>query len=122
MCIEHPRLDLYYLALEQEVTLTPEEKVQQLAMCEMLIALLERAFLMYRDQATAIKRAQWEGWNAYMHDWAKRRNFQVLWRELGEQFDEDFVRHMNSIIAAHSDLTSHPERTTSLGTRLAEGA
>jgi hypothetical protein len=112
LCIEHPRLDLYYLALEEEVPLTPEEKVQQLALCEILIAVLERAFLMYRDQATAIKRVQWEGWDAYMHDWAKRRNFRTFWAELGEQFDEDFVRYMNPIVAAQSVLDPSPERTT----------
>jgi len=103
MCIQNPRLDMYYFPLEQEVVLSPEEKIQQHAMCEILIALLERAFLMYRDQATEIKRAQWEGWNAYMHDWAKRANFRRLWSELGEQFDKDFVKYMNSIIEAYSD-------------------
>lgn len=98
LCVENPKLDLYYLPLEQEVALSPDEKIQQYAMCEILIALLERAFLMYRDQATEIKKRQWDGWNAYMHDWAKRQNFRELWSELGEQFDADFVRYMNSII------------------------
>lgn len=112
MCVEHPQLDLYYLPLEQGADLSAEEKIQQHAMCEILIALLERAFLMYRDQATEIKRAQWEGWNAYMHDWARRPNFRALWPELGEQFDEDFFRHMSSIIVEESRAGSQPRASS----------
>jgi hypothetical protein len=102
LCIQHPKLDMYYIPVgSNEVALSPEEKIQQYALCEILISLLERAYLMYRDQSTTIARSQWEGsWNAYMRTWAKRELFRRLWAELGNQFDDDFVNHMNAIIRA----------------------
>ena len=102
LCIQHPRLDIYYIPIgDSEITLSPEEKIQQYALCEVLISLLERAYVMYRDQSTPIARSQWEGsWNAYMRTWAKRETFRRLWAELGNQFDDDFVNHMNATIRA----------------------
>jgi hypothetical protein len=104
LCVQHPRLDLYYIPLDREGAdggLSPEERIQQYALCEILISLLERAYLMYRDPSTPIARAQWEGsWNAYMRTWAKRDTFRRLWAELGNQFDDGFVNHMNAIIRA----------------------
>ncbi|MCI0521881.1 MAG: hypothetical protein L0Z70_16675 [Chloroflexi bacterium] len=108
--VEHPRLDLYYLPLEQPVVLTPEEKIQQYAMFETLVSLLERAFLMYRDQSNRIKQKQWAGWNDYMEDWCKRDNFRALWEILGVQFDGDFEKHMRALMEKHrqqEDIKSH---------------
>ena len=100
LCIQHPRLDMYYIPVESsDVILSPEEKIQQYALCDILISLLERAYLMYRDQSTPIARSQWEGsWSAYMRTWAKRETFRRLWDELGNQFDDNFVNYMNATI------------------------
>jgi hypothetical protein len=60
--IEHPRLGLYDMQLPSDLELGPLERVQQFAMFDILVSLLERAFLMYADESTRIKRRQWEGW------------------------------------------------------------
>jgi hypothetical protein len=98
LCITNPRLDLYYLPFDGKTTLSREERIQQYAMFEILISLMERAFLMYRDQSTEIKKSQWEGWDQYMTHWASRPIFQTLWLRLGDQFAEEFMEHMNQLI------------------------
>jgi hypothetical protein len=89
---------LYDRPIESKIQLTDEQKIRQYAMFEILVSLLERSFLMYRDQSTSIKKAQWEGWNEYMHDYAKRDTFRELWKLRGNEFDKNFTSHMNNII------------------------
>lgn len=111
MCIQHPKLDLYHLPLERDVTLSPEERVQQYALCEILISLLERSFVMYHEQATPRAKSQWEGsWDPYMRDWAEREIFQRLWAELGNQFDDEFVNHMHKYVVAAASRKASQRR------------
>lgn len=97
LCMEHPRLGLYDVALDDDVELDPLETIQQLAMFDILVSLLERSFLMYADQSTRIKRRQWEGWRGYIDDYFANPRFRGLWAERGEQFDTDFVEFMNGV-------------------------
>lgn len=92
LCIDHPELNLYSIALESEVELSPQQKIQQYAMYEVLISLLERGFLMYRDQSTEVKRQQWIGWESYLQNWCKNKSFQDLWYKVdADEYDTDFV-------------------------------
>jgi hypothetical protein len=104
LCIDNPDLDLYYLPLDKRPKLTSEQKIRQYAMFEILVSLMERAFLMYRDQTTRIKKAQWEGWSAYIRDWCGRENFRSLWSILGDQFDENFTNYVNARIQEASGV------------------
>jgi hypothetical protein len=103
LCIQYPEFDLYDLPLEKKVRYTPEQKIRQYAMFEILLSLLERAFLMYRDQSSRIKKAQWAGWNEYMHDYSGRTTFRRLWKLRGKEYDEGFMKHMNAIIDSESE-------------------
>ncbi len=98
-CLQHPELNLYHIPLERKHDLTDIQQIQQYAMFDMLISLMERAFLMYRDQSNKIKKAQWDGWNEYMIDWCNRDDFCKLWEICGDQWDEEFTDHMNALIA-----------------------
>ncbi|MDD8025555.1 MAG: hypothetical protein PHI34_03495 [Acidobacteriota bacterium] len=98
LCIQHPEFDLYDIPLEKKVGLTPEQKIQQYAMFEILISLLERAFLMYRDQSDKIKKTQWKGWSEYMRDYARRETFHHLWKLRGIEYDQDFMDYIDPII------------------------
>lgn len=98
LCIEHPEFDLYYYPVKEEIRLSPKQKIQQYAAFEILVSLLERAFLMYRDQSNDVKTTQWNGWNEYMQGYAQRATFRELWLFLGDQYDIDFIGHMNSYI------------------------
>nr|CBX28143.1 unknown protein [uncultured Desulfobacterium sp.] len=59
-----------------------------------LISILERAYLMYHDQSTDIKKRQWTGWVEYIRDYCRKENFRRRWPTLGPQFDKGFVTFM----------------------------
>jgi hypothetical protein len=98
LCIENPELDLYYLPLEKEVPLSPEQKIKQVALFEILASMMERAYLLYSDQSTHIKKSQWEGWDSYIQIWSKRDIFRRLWKLVGKDFDEDFYTYMDHVL------------------------
>jgi len=104
LCMQYPEFDLYDLPLGKKVKLTSEQKIRQYAMFEILLSLLERAFLMYRDQSSRIKKTQWKGWNEYMHDYAGRATFRRLWKLRGKEYEDDFMKHMNTIIESESGV------------------
>jgi hypothetical protein len=103
LCMDNPELDVYYIPLEGKHELSREQKIRQWAMFEILLSLLERAYLMYQDQSSEIKKAQWFGWDKYMHDYAKRETFRNLWQELSVEYDSSFVEYMNSVIEKVQD-------------------
>jgi len=102
LCITKPRLDLYYIPLQKAPVLSNEERIQQYAMFEILISLMERAFVMYREQSSETKKSQWEGWNQYMIDFVRRPIFKKLWPLLGDQFDVKFMEHMTQLMKSTS--------------------
>ena len=79
LCMEYPELDLYDIPLAREVDLTPEQRLRQYALFDILVSLLERAYLMYSDQSNRIKRRQWKGWENYFRDYAAHPTFRRLW-------------------------------------------
>lgn len=99
LCLQYPELDMYGLPLEDKAALTPQQAIQQYALFEILVSILERAFLMYRDQSTRVKRTQWSGWQEFIADWCARQNFRALWKLLGEGYDREFVAYMEGVMA-----------------------
>jgi hypothetical protein len=115
LCMEHPELDLYDTPLGLEVELTPQQKIQQYAMFDTLISLLERAFLMYRDQSNRVMKAQWsDGWVGYIEDYASRPIFQELWAIRGIDYDRGFMDYLSSLIktAQHGSKVNSPQQST----------
>jgi hypothetical protein len=98
MCIQHPNLDVFDLA-KINYKPTPELHWQELQVFSILIAILERAFLMYKDKSRATRAAQWTGWDAYAKDWASRRNFHAAWDKIKGQFDAGFEKYMASLLS-----------------------
>ncbi|MCB1326503.1 MAG: hypothetical protein H7A21_06165 [Spirochaetales bacterium] len=103
LCIDNPRLDLYYLPLNRKVSLSAEEKIRQLAQFEILVSLLECTYFLYKDQASPIKKSQWEGWDSYIDDWCRRKIFRDLWKKVGHQFESGFCSVINNKLE-RSDL------------------
>jgi hypothetical protein len=98
LCLENPDLDIFDIPREAELPpLTPEQYRRQITIYVILISMFERAYLMYKDQSTAIKRDQWSGWEGYMRDWLSRPSFRKDWAYLTSQFDENFVAFMNKL-------------------------
>lgn len=99
LCLQYPELDLFYIPLSKKKELTAEQKIQKLALFEILIALLERSHIMYADQSTLIKKAQWEGWKSYIQKWAQRKDFREIWSNLATgYYDERFTKYVDDLI------------------------
>src|SRR5437773_1364750 len=77
LAFQNPRLDIGPLPDAEAVTLADMEQKQELALT-ILASLFERVFLMYREQRSAFKRAQWMGWEKYIADYCGRANFKKV--------------------------------------------
>jgi hypothetical protein len=97
-CFEHTRLDISGIQNAQPYELTAEEQKQELIAFSVLLSMFERAFLMYHDQSTEIKRRQWSGWDEYIRGYCKRENFRKAWPILGTTFDSEFQAYMRHFI------------------------
>lgn len=98
LCLQNTDLNIYYVKRNDNVDLTLDQERKQLIIFEILISILERAYLMYEDQNTLIKKEQWEGWNIYMYEWMRQENFKNSWKILGKQWEFNFINHMNKIL------------------------
>lgn len=99
LCFANPRLDIFDIADKQPVgDLTELEKKQELVAFTMLFAIFERAYLMYYDHDDEVKQRQWTGWNDYIIDYCKRRNFRAAWRISGETFDTEYQKFMKETL------------------------
>lgn len=99
LCLERPHLDVFDLpqgAGSDDEASSRERQEQVLFM--ILISILERAYLMYQDQSSEVRRRQWVGWVAYMEGYCRRANFRRFWPRLGPEFDTDFVAFMQALI------------------------
>ncbi|MCA9872611.1 MAG: hypothetical protein KC441_03130 [Anaerolineales bacterium] len=112
LCMENPELDLYDLPLAQNVELSPQQKIRQYAMFEILLSIFERAFLMYRDQSNKTKQRQWSGWDAYIHDYGRRETFRRLWQLRGTEYDVDFIAYIDLVVATCQSETAGEERVS----------
>jgi len=104
MCFEHPELDIFDVPDTAPKVLSDEQAKQELIAFTQLISIFERAFLMYHDQSTKIKIAQWTGWDEYIRHYCQRQNFIYAWEMNGTTFDLDFENYMESIIDANLPL------------------
>lgn len=109
LCRQHPEADLYYYRMSD----APDDEVTlliRLTICETLITIFERAFLLYEGETRAFRKHQWSGWDAFMRDWAAKPRFRELWAVLGVQFDSRFVAYMDRVIHETSEAVAPPDR------------
>ena len=75
--------------------LTAEERIHERQLMFMLIAMYERAFILYSNQSTELKANQWAGWENGLKRWCKSPAFKEAWRQIGEDFDRQYQAHVN---------------------------
>lgn len=80
-------------------TLAPQIPVQQSLVVQIAVNMIETAYFMYEDHHSAFRRAQWDGWEAYLRDWCKHPTFVAMWPEVIEQYDENFQQVVRSVFA-----------------------
>jgi len=107
LCLEYWDLDVFDIPLpEQKKRPTLEQTRKEQILFLILVSILERAYLMYKDQSTEIKKDQFSGWEEYMRAWSSRASFRRSWNQPGfdpQTFDEGFYKYMNSLMEAYRD-------------------
>jgi len=94
LCFQHPQLNIFDIPDETPDKVDTQQLKQELIAFTILFSILERAFLMYHDQSTEIKRKQWSGWEEYIGDYCLRENFRSAWLINGKSFDLDYQSYM----------------------------
>jgi len=94
LCLEHPYLNIFDIQDETPKKLTVEQKKEELILYTMLFSIFERAYLLYSDQNSNIKKKQWSGWDSYIKSYCIREPFLEAWKISGNTFDIDFEKYM----------------------------
>lgn len=98
LCLERPYLNIFDIPDELPKKLTDKQAKEELILFTMLFSIFERAYLLYSDQTSKIKKKQWLGWETYIKGYCNRSNYLKAWEVSGETFDTDFERYMNERI------------------------
>lgn len=99
LCFTHPELDIFEKPDAAPRPLSEEQKKQELIALTMLTSICERAYLMYSDQSTALKRRQWSGWDEFIRGYCQRENFRRALAQTGEGFDLGFQQYIRRVLA-----------------------
>ncbi len=94
LCLERPYLDIFDIPDDTPAKLNDKQKKEELILYTMLFSIFERAFLLYFDQTSNIKRKQWTGWDSYIKSYCTRDAFLEAWKISGATFDTDFESYM----------------------------
>ncbi len=100
LCLANPDLDVADTPRRDITTLSPEQEHRELVIFSILISIMERAYLMYKDKSGRVRRDQWAGWDAYIRDWSGRTNFTSVLPTLRQQFDGEFVNYLDSVVSS----------------------
>jgi hypothetical protein len=98
LCLANPDLDVADTPRRDMAELSPEQRHRELVIFSILISIMERAYLMYKDKSSRIRRDQWTGWDAYIRDWSGRTNFTTVLPTLTQEFDGGFVKYLDSVM------------------------
>lgn len=111
ICIDNPDLNIYHNYASSSIKLDTEQKMKRAAAFEILVSVLERAYLMYHEKRSSVMERQWAGWEAYIEGWARDPRFVEVWQTLGDQYEQQFCRHINSLISG-GKLETDTDRAT----------
>lgn len=98
LCLQHPELDVFDEPLHRDRPPTATERRGEAMMFAILLSVMERSYLMYRDQNDPFKKSQWAGWETYVKSWLGRRNFIEEWEKTKREFDPAFVSYLDGLI------------------------
>ena len=87
--------DLHLFTPEQTPNLSAEQRERMVIIFNMLISLLERAYLLLYEKNMSSKQARrWESWADYMREWCQREDFRKLLPTLLEGEDPEFAEYI----------------------------
>jgi len=96
LCLEYSHLNIFGDLPDLEKKITDSQRKERLIIYEILVCLLERAYLMYQGHNNSIRSKQWNGWVEYINYWFENKNFKESWNDyLNSQYDKGFISFMN---------------------------
>jgi hypothetical protein len=94
--IDNP--DLRLRSQTQTPDLTPEQQERMLLLFDMLVSLLERAYLTaYSERMSAAQRRRWNSWEDYMREWVRRDAFYYRLPQLLKGEDPEFTVYVQRL-------------------------
>jgi hypothetical protein len=106
LCLDHPDLGLAALGLRDDGKLSPNPK--QLYLYSALIQLINRAYVLYRDEPEDVKRDRYTGWEEYLDDLLGIDEFLAAWKLVGFGYDKSFVWYVNERIRQLDNAAGDP--------------
>jgi hypothetical protein len=90
--------DLHLFSAEQTPDLSEEQKERMFIIFNMLISLLERAYLLlYEADMSPQQLRRWQSWDDYMREWCSRADFRAFLPELLRGEDPGFVTYIENL-------------------------
>jgi hypothetical protein len=90
--------DLRLFSAEQTPDLDEEQRERMFIIFNMLISLLERAYLLlYEEDMTPQQLRRWQSWDDYMREWCSRADFRAVLPELLRGEDPGFVSYIENL-------------------------
>jgi hypothetical protein len=87
--------DLHLRSNAPTPDLTPEQRERMLAIFDMLISLLERAYLTaWSPQMTPAQARRWNSWEDFMREWIRRDDFYLRLPDLLRGEDPEFADYL----------------------------
>ena len=96
LCLDHPYLNIFDIPDSTPKELDEKQHKEELILFTMLFSIFERAYLLYSDQNSTIKKKQWVGWDSYIISYCERQAFLKAWKISGTTFDTDFEKYMEN--------------------------
>jgi hypothetical protein len=80
--------------------LNAEQQERMLVIFDMLVSLLERAYLTaYSDEMTPLQRRRWNSWEDFMREWVRRDDFYHRLPRLLKGEDPEFAAYLRRVAA-----------------------
>jgi hypothetical protein len=90
--------DLRLRSATASLDLTAEQQERMLVIFDMLISLLERAYLTaYSDRMTPLQARRWNSWEDFMREWARRDDFYYRLPRLLRGEDPEFAAYLTRV-------------------------
>ena len=99
LCLKYPNLDIFDIPDKSPPNLDEKSKKEELIIFTILFSIFERAYLLYSDESSQLKKKQWWGWDEYIKAFSKRQNFKTAWNVSGKTFDTTFQEYMSENLA-----------------------
>ncbi len=98
LCLSHTYLDIADIKDSVSPQLNEQQKKEEIILFQILFSMLERAYLLFNEESSTIKKDQWPGWDLYIENYCERKNFRQVWTKFGWGYESSFTKYMNDKI------------------------